>query len=267
MKTLNTLFKSFSILILIVSIISCEKESDLTLEEIISDNSKEEFDFENFGRAHNAYLEYVWDFENNYNPEARFNYGKTYVDPIFGSFDTGLTWKELNRQMPMHIERVNAILEGKYNAQQENLSPVMTNFLNRLAKIVKASVDNKTSINDFKLELSDLENDVQLKEEIIININTGMSNDGAAMLAITSILKYSTDYWINFDRANSSDGNGNGGGNSGDLPLAKGKIWRALADAWGYVSAWVDNGDGSYSWDHESALVNADCVSDKVREN
>ncbi len=57
------------------------------------------------------------------------------------------------------------------------------------------------------------------------------------------------------------------GGDDDDKPMARKGLWRALADAWGYVSAWTNNGDGSYSWDHDSALVNADCVSDKVREN
>ena len=172
--------------------------------------------------------------------------------------ETSIKFNLINN-IEFHKKRVNTILEGTYNAKQERLSPAMTEFLQKLASTTKNAVDNQLTVGEFKRMIKETEQQVYKTQDIQIDLRKGISNDGASMLAITSILKYSTDYWIAF---------ANDGSNNGDnTPMAKGKIWRALADAWGYVSAWTNNGDGSYSWDHGSALVNADCVSDKVREN
>jgi len=160
--------------------------------------------------------------------------------------------------MPAHMRKVEAIIKGTYNADtDETVSPKMKRFLNELAQLTQQSVEADLTIGDFVLKLEDLEDRVKATQDIQIDMLRGKCNDGASMLAITSILKYSVQYWAAID----------GGGD--DIPQAKigGKIKRALADAWGYVSAWVDNGDGSYSWDHQSALVNADCHSDQVYEN
>lgn len=261
MKTLKILKAKYVVLTLFISLFAaCDNSDDI--ENLIDDQKPtEQFDFDNFGKAHNDYLHYVMQTTNNKDPKERFFFGKTYVDPVFGSFDKGFSWEELENQIDFHIRRVAQILEGKYEASTEKLSQEMTAFLNDLARQTKYAVDNQFSLNVFKKMIEGMENDIKRNHEIEIDLDSGISNDGAAMLAICSILKYSTEYWNNASAA------GGGGGNGDMILLAKGKIWRALADAWGYVSAWVDNGDGSYSWDHESALVNADCVSDKVREN
>ncbi len=260
MKTITkTLVKTFMFFTVITLLTSCEKDESMEQFTDLNTESKEiKFDFDQFGKTHNAYLEYVWNFEERANPEARFKYGKTFVDPTFGSFDTNLTWQELDKSIGFHKRRVDQILNGKYNANEEGLSPAMTKFLNNLATTVKSAVDKKLTVGEFAKKISEIEKEVYASQKINIDLERGVSNDGASMLAISSILKYSVQYWTAFD----SDGD-----NGDDTPMARRGIWRALADAWGYVSAWTDNGDGSYSWDHDSALVNADCVSDKVREN
>jgi len=238
---------------------SCEIDDDLDSIDELAINSNF-FDFNQFGKTHNAYLEYVMTIENNQDPKARFMYGKTFSDPTFGSFNIDLTYEDMNKSMAFHRRRVDLILGGTYDASSENLSPEMTSFLDKLATIVKYSIDRKLTMTEFLASIAAIESKIQLEQQIEIDLKKGISNDGAAMLAITSILKYSTKYWVAIENVNN-------GSSGDDLPLARPGIWRALADAWGYVSAWVDNGDGSYSWYHESALVNADCVSDKVREN
>ena len=250
----NTIFSVLLIAIL-TFFTSCDK-NDAEIEDIANISQNEiKFDFNQFGKTHNDYLAYVWNIKDRDNAEARFNHGLTFVDPTFGSFNKGQKFEDID--VEFHLQRVDAILEGTYNAEREKLSKPMTNFLNKLAETTKKASDNEVTVAEFKNQIATIEKEIYNSERIQIDIKKGVSNDGAAMLAITSILKYSTEYWVTFDN--------NGDGDIGNTPLRKGKIKRALADAWGYVSAWTNNGDGSYSWSHESALVNADCVSDSVR--
>lgn len=259
-KSIIRSLASFIFISLIIS--SCEKDDHLDQFEKLNEKpTQQNFDFEQFGKTHNAYLNFVMEIENNQDPKARFHHGKTFVDPTFGSFNTDLTWEDLDKSMDFHKRRVESILNGSYNATTEKLSPAMTSFLDKLSKTVKHAVDNKLSVEEFLKLIPEIEDEVLTSQIIEIDLNNGISNDGAAMLAITSILKYSTKYWIH------EEAKAAGGGNGDIIILGRKGIWRALADAWGYVSAWTNNGDGSYSWDHGSALVNADCVSDKVREN
>ncbi|WP_298367737.1 hypothetical protein [uncultured Lutibacter sp.] len=265
MKTITkkigqTFSKTMLFLAVISTVVSCE--TDETVEQFEELNSKlkeTSFNFDQFGITHNNYLVYVYNIKDNQNHEARFKHGLSFYDETFGSFDIGLKFEDIKNSIDFHKKRVENILNGNYRAKSENLSPEMTIFLNELAQISRVSLKNEVTISEFDKAIEKLEISVRKNHNIQINLETGISNDGASMLAICSILKYSTKYWSSFGSGN------NGGGDT--TPLAKGKIKRALADAWGYVSAWVDNGDGSYSWDHQSALVNADCVSDSVRSN
>ncbi|WP_157961112.1 hypothetical protein [Lutibacter citreus] len=262
MKTITKNFrkaisKSVILFAIIATFTSCEK--DETLEQLDHSSAKEKetsFNFDQFGITHNNYLNYVWNIKNNKNHEARFKQGLSFYDKTFGSFNIGLRFEDVKNNIPFHTKRVSSILEGNYRAKTEQLSPAMTTFLDKLAQISKESLDNKLTVQEFEKIISNYENEIRKNNIININLEKGISNDGASMLAICSILKYSTKYWSAF---------GNDGNEGDDQPLARGKIKRALADAWGYVSAWTNNGDGSYSWDHGSALVNADCVSDSVR--
>lgn len=239
-------------------LVSCQNDNEFNpgntpgLKEL-----KIEFDFDQFGKTHNAYLDYVWNIKDQTDPEARFKYGLTFTDPTFGSFNVGQTWEDIDKHTAFHKERVESILNGSYDAATEKLSPAMTAFLDDLATSMKKAADDSYSTQEMISMIEDIEREVRTNQEIDIDLGRGVSNDGASMLAICSILKYSLQYWEEFDA---------GAGIQGRI-MANGKIKRALADAWGYVSAWVNNGDGSYSWDHQSALVNADCVSDRVREN
>ena len=250
MKTLKQTLSVLSVLAIIL-LSSCEKNELNTIDEV--SNNENSFDFNQFGRAHNDYLAYVHatGFTNR---RDRFEYGKTYNDPIFGSFDVGINYDILDQGMPAHLEKVQRILEGTYDASEENLSDDMTQFLNQLATLTHQVVANENTIEQFIFKIETLENQVKASHTIEINLDNDYANDGASMLAIASILKYSIQYWDMIDN-----------------PSGKASFWqkvkRALADAWGYVSAWTNNGDGSYSWDPDSALVNADCHSDRVYEN
>ena len=109
-------------------------------------------------------------------------------------------------------------------------------------------------MEEFIVRLEDLQDRIAQTQDLQINLDSNFANDGASMMAVTSILKYSVQYWAMVD------------GDTTRVGLWS-KIKRGLADAWGYVSAWTNNGDGSYSWDPGSATVNADCHSDQVYEN
>ncbi|MFT5863820.1 MAG: hypothetical protein ACI828_002488 [Flavobacteriales bacterium] len=251
---LKTIGKVMALGMILTAIISCEK--DEVKETLVVSNLEipdESFDFDQFGRAHNDYLLYVH-ATGQEDPKARFEYGKSYVDPVFGSFDVGLDYNALVAEMPAHMRKVDAIINGTYQASQETVSPQMKRFLDELAALTHSSLQEGVSMEEFISRLEDLEDHLAATQDIQINMDTNLANDGASMMAIASILKYSIQYWAFVD---------------GDITRVGlwSKIKRGLADAWGYVSAWVDNGDGSYSWDHPSALVNADCHSDQVYEN
>ena len=251
---LKTIGKVMTLGMMLTAIISCEKEE--VAETLIVSNieaPQDNFDFNQFGRAHNDYLLYVHAIGQD-DPKARFEYGKSYVDPVFGSFDVGIDYNALVAGMPAHMRKVDAIVNGTYQVSQETVSPEMKQFLNELATLTHNSLQEGISMEAFIVRLEDLEERIAQTQDLQINLDTHFANDGASMMAITSILKYSIQYWAFVDGDTSRVG-------------LWGKIKRGLADAWGYVSAWTDNGDGSYSWDHQSALVNADCHSDQVYEN
>lgn len=246
--------KLATLFILILSLIGCEKENlEESLEVSNLEHLDDAFDFDQFGRAHNDYLAYVH-ATGATDPKVRFEYGKSYVDPIFGSFDVGVDYNKLVAGMPAHMRKIDAIVAGTYQANQESVTPKMQRFLDKLATTVHNSMQAGLSLDEFTAQLDDLSARIAATEDIQIDLNAHYANDGASMLAIVSILKYSIQYWDAL------------GGDTQRVGLWK-KIKRALADAWGYVSAWVDNGDGSYSWDPQSALVNADCHSDQVYGN
>ena len=256
MKTTHKITTFF--LLLLVSI-SCTKDefiTETTGDELLKKESLN-FNFDEFGRAHNDYLKYVH-ATGHKDARKRFEYGKTYTDPIFGSFDIGIDYNKLVNGMPNHLQKVESIINGNYDAEIENVSPEMTSFLNELATLTHRSIQQDITYQDFVEKLNNTKLRVKNTYPVLINLSSGKCNDGASMLAIISILEYSIKYWSNFDGVD-------------DTSLARAGIWqrikRALADAWGYVSAWTNNGDGSYSWDHPSALVNADCHSDQVYEN
>lgn len=246
------------LLLFLTSLTACQEDGDASTikEPALKGN---DFDFDQFGKTHNAYLAYVWNIKENTNAEARFNHGLTFTDATFGSFNIGLRWEDITRSILFHERRVESILDGSYNASSEKLSPAMTSFLNELAASMKIAVDRGDDINKITAMIESLEARILQTQEIHIDLRSGLSNDGASMMAICSILKYSLAYWTTFEH-DTPDGRS-------AAAFGNGKIKRALADAWGYVSAWVNNGDGTYSWSHSSALVNADCVSDSVRPN
>ena len=159
--------------------------------------------------------------------------------------------------MPAHMTKMEQILEGTYNAKVENVSPKMTIFLNKLANLVSESRKQNDDLQTLTKKLDELKLQVLEEQTIYIDLIMEKSNDGASMLAIISIFKYSIRYWSDYSKTHEVQHR---------VSFWK-RIRRALADAWGYVSAWTNNGDGSYSWDHGSALVNADCHSDQVYEN
>lgn len=257
-KATNYKFAKFLMIFITMAILSCQQSEEILLieEQSSNQNNAAGFDFDNFGITHNAYLDYVRQIDNADDPKARFNHGKTFVSPIFGSFDIGLNWEQMSSFFPTHEARIESIANGTYSAAAEGLSPDMTTFLDRLAVISKNALDQGSSIGEFQSKISDLETQVKRNHVIQIDLNSGISNDGATMLAICSILRYSLDYWNSEDSYQKAA-----------RPGFFQRVKRALADAWGYVSDWQPNGDGSYSWSHGSALVNADCVSDGVYEN
>lgn len=244
------------LLFFLTSLTACQDDGEAVKDPILKAS---EFDFDQFGKTHNAYLEYVWNIDRNADAETRFNHGQTFTDATFGSFNIGLRWEDVKRSIAFHERRVESILAGSYNASSEKLSPSMTSFLNELAASMKTAVDHGDDIEKITATIESLEARVLKTQEIHIDLERSLSNDGASMMAMCSILKYSLAYWTTFEH-DTPDGRS-------AAALGNGKIKRALADAWGYVSAWVNNGDGSYSWSHSSALVNADCVSDSVRPN
>ncbi len=255
---MKTFAKNFSKLVtliaVVISVIACEKESlEESLEVSNLEHLDDAFDFDQFGRAHNDYLAYVH-ATGQPDPKVRFEYGKTYVDPVFGSFDVGINYNELVAGMPAHMRKMDAIVAGTYQANRESVTPKMQRFLDKLATTVYNSMQAGISLDEFTAQLDDLSAHIAATEDIQIDLNAHYANDGASMLAIVSILKYSIQYWDAL------------GGDTQRVGFWK-KVKRALADAWGYVSAWTNNGDGSYSWDPQSALVNADCHSDQVYEN
>ena len=67
--------KSFSLLI--VCLIACKNQDDLTMQSI-SENEKQSrtFNYDEYGRAHNDYLYYVHKTGKK-NPRERFEYGKS----------------------------------------------------------------------------------------------------------------------------------------------------------------------------------------------
>jgi hypothetical protein len=241
-------------LLFVTSLSACQEGDDNDIEQVLKTS---EFDFDQFGKTHNAYLTYVWNIEGHEDAEKRFNHGLTFTDPTFGSFNVGLRWEDISRSIAFHERRVESILAGSYDASSEKLSPAMTSFLNELAASMKLAVDRGDEIEKITVMIESIESRISQRHEINIDLVRGISNDGASMMAICAILKYSLAYWTAFEDSMPAK----------RAALGNGKIKRALADAWGYVSAWVNNGDGSYSWSHSSALVNADCVSDSVRPN
>lgn len=259
MIKLNIYSFAFTMLLMTsLTFIGCQQNEELpTLTpEASSQQNSTNFDFDNFGITHNAYLDYVRQIPNAEDPKARFLYGKTFVSPVFGSFNNGISWEEMRDSFAGHMARVEAISGGTYDASSEELSPAMTDFLNGLASLAKTALDDQLSVGEFQHEILLLEANIKRNQAVTINLTKGTSNDGAAMLAICSILRYSLDYWEN-DASNQKAAR----------PGFGQRVKRALADAWGYVSDWQPNGDGSYTWSHGSALVNADCVSDGVYEN
>jgi hypothetical protein len=248
---LKTIGKVMTLGMMLTAIISCEKEE--VAETLVISNveaPQENFDYDQFGRAHNDYLMYVR-ATGQEDARARFEYGKSYVDPVFGSFDVGLDYNALVAGMPAHMRKVDAIVNGTYQASQETVSPQMKRFLDELAAITHTSFHEEISMEAFIVRLEDLEERIAQTQDLQINLDANFANDGASMMAITSILKYSIQYWVSEDQDTKKPG------------FWK-KIKRALADAWGYVSDWNDNGDGSYTWDPQSASANAACHSDRV---
>ena len=257
-KLNNYYFAYLLLTIVALTLFACQQDEGLSTiaEEAGSQQNTTNFDFDNFGITHNAYLDYVRQIPNADDPKARFLHGKSFESPIFGRFDNGISWEEMSSSFSSHVARVELISRGTYSAESEGLSPQMTDFLDRLASLAKTALDNQLSVGEFQHEILLLEADVKRNQPVAINLSSGISNDGATMLAICSILRYSLDYWENTDNNQTAARPGFGQ-----------RVKRALADAWGYVSDWQPNGDGSYSWSHGSALVNADCVSDGVYEN
>lgn len=248
---LKTIGKVITLGMLLTAIISCEKEE--VRETLVVSNvelPQENFDYDQFGRAHNDYLAFVHAIGQD-DPKVRFEYGKSYVDPVFGSFDVGIDYNALEAGMPAHMRKVDAIINGTYQASQETVSPQMKRFLDELAMLTHNSLQEGISMEAFIVRLEDLEGRIAQTQDLEINLDIHYANDGASMMAVTSILKYSIQYWDFVDGDTTRRGLWT-------------KIKRGLADAWGYVSAWTDNGDGSYSWDPQSATSNAACHSDQV---
>lgn len=259
MIKLNNYSYAIALMIFVsMAFVSCQQNEELSslTEETSRQQNAANFDFDQFGITHNAYLDYVRQIPNANDPKARYLHGKTFVSPVFGSFNNNISWEEMSGSFPDHIARVEAISRGTYRAESEGLSPEMTDFLNRLAALSKTALDNQLSVGQFQHKIGQLEADVKRHQAIIIDLAAGTSNDGATMLAICSILRYSLDYWENAYNTQKAARPGFGQ-----------RVKRALADAWGYISDWQPIGDGYYSWSHESALVNTDCVSDGVYEN
>lgn len=251
---LKTIGKVMTVGMVVLAFISCEKEE--LKDTIVASNletSEDDFDYDQFGRAHNDYLMYVH-ATGEQDKKVRFEYGKSYVDPVFGSFDVGIDYNALVAGMPAHMRKVDQIINGTYQASQETVTPQMKRFLDELATLTHNSLQEGISLEEFIVRLEDLEERIAQTQDLQINLDANYANDGASMMAVTSILKYSVQYWAMVD------------GDTTRVGLWS-KIKRGLADAWGYVSAWTNNGDGSYSWDPGSATVNADCHSDQVYEN
>lgn len=216
---------------------------------------RDTFNFEHFGRAHIAYLHYINNTPKELTIAERFIYGKTFIDSVFGSFDKSPPWtvpeKRPENGPAFHLNRAEQILKGIYHAESEGLSPNMEWFLTQLSSGIRKAVLYGYNTETLFARVDHLKGIILTNHHVVLDNETGRSNDFATMMAMCSILKNSLTYWNTVEQHNT---------------LAKNhENWkRAIAGTWGYLSSWTSNDEGVYSWDHTSALINASRVSDRI---
>lgn len=218
------------------------KESEIEMRSIVNN-----FDFELFGKSHNAYLDFVDDPQIERTAEERYNFGKSFVDPYLPNTTqkrNAKTWQEFDQEAQVNDAIIDDIFSGNYstaNSYNFNFGSRMTNFLDNLADdLYQLYID---SLNTRAEDVTDLIQEYrQTIDTSLIEFDMELmeGNEEAGMLAMLVILDYSFDYWNEYYNAGSID--------AVQTRFLK-KVWRAIkiaaADTWGFLyDGWNEKDDG-----------------------
>lgn len=239
---------ALSSILLVTALHSCKKQlvedQNLTNKTQSSQNQMPTmfvagFDFDLVGKAHNNYVDYVRSNPNYPNMSAKevYDYGTGYNDPIFGSqthppYSQAL--EDLNYTIGLSDNLiVNQVDPTSQLLQDSLINQTMVPYLNELASIYIDAADTISHVpyspQQFTQMIGVLEQNIVNNLTIEYDANTQIGNEGAILLSMCSIAKYSYEYWYNDATSNNTAS-----------PMAFGflkKIWNGIkvgaADAWG----------------------------------
>lgn len=241
--------KLLLIAVFAICFISCKKvtnKSDNTKlqKQIVVDG----FNFDQFGISHNSYLDYVQQAPNflSLTAEERFNYGLTYNDSYFGSWQKQETWTYLQSALSYDNTIVNLMMNGNDISPtliQDTLADSTTApYLDSIAHIFHDAGDSTHhpmySVAAFTARIESLESQILANVNIQFDQSSKTGNDGAELLAVCAIAKYSYSYWYNI----ASNPNPPTTGWSNPQFSLIGNVWGAIRRAATDVGAFLGDG-------------------------
>jgi len=158
------------------------------------------FDFDQFGISHNKYLDYVRsnpDFLIS-TPEESYNYGQNYVDEYFGAL-SDISYAEFLEQRDTLVDY--DVFTASYPSRRLMAAKKMTQsfavFYDTFAAACRKVISDSLSPMQYDTLINAIEKWVLGNHNISYDTTTGISNEGAAMLEMCAIARYSYDYWYN----------------------------------------------------------------------